>query len=431
MKEIGVAILGLGTVGGGTYEILTKNHEKIKQQANVDIKILAVMDLNEARLDELGVPKEIRYKNIAQIAMSSSINIVIETIGGTGIAKKFVLDCLRGGKTVVTANKELIAKDFVELHSTAKHANAGLYYEASCAGGTPVIRVLNDSMQANNIESIIGIVNGTTNYILSKMSDEGRSFQDVLKEAQDLGYAELNASADVDAFDATYKLSILSQLAFHGEIGIDKIFRQGISEIKSEDIQYGKELGYVIKLLAIGKNIDGKIEARVHPTFIPKSNPLASIAGSFNAINIVGDNVGDIMLYGRGAGALPTGSAIVSDVVYASKFVINNEHFYPTRTKAWKHTNFDYSDDFECSYYARLVVEDRAGALAKVGEIMKNVDVSIYEVIQKGQYSDGSVPLIITTHKTCESKMQKAIELANECEEIREVASIIRIEKRI
>ncbi|MEG2116275.1 MAG: homoserine dehydrogenase [Clostridia bacterium] len=428
MRKIGVAILGLGTVGSGTYEILTKNRERMKQVYSYDVEVVAVMDKSEERLMALQIPEEKVAKSIMEIALNPEIDIVVEVIGGIGVAKEFVITCLEGGKTVVTANKEMIAKNFKQLHRLAKDNNAGLYYEATCVGGTPVIRTLIDSMQGNDIESLMGIVNGTTNYILTKMSDEGLSYEDALKEAQRLGFAEFDPSADVEGFDASYKLSILSSLAFNGEVSTDNIFREGISTIQKEDINYGKELGYTLKLLAIGKKTEKGIEARVHPTFIKNGNPLASVKGSFNALKIVGDAVGDIMLYGRGAGSLPTGSAIVSDILYASKF-LDYGHYYPTETKAYKHNVFNFTNDFECSYYIRMLVEDKTGVLAIVGQLLAENDVSITEVIQKGEAPDGLIPIIITTHKTSESKIQNTLTNAKNYSQINKIVSVIRIEK--
>ena len=257
-----------------------------------------------------------------------------ESFGGIEPAKSFLVQCLLAGKSIVTANKEMFSQYWHELESAAKKGKAGVYFEASCVGGVPVIRTLTESMQGNNIKCIMGIVNVTTNYILSKMADEGLEYETVLKEAQKLGYAEANPTADVDGYDSMYKLSILSSLAFHTKVPIDKIYREGISNISKLDIEYGKKFGYTLKLLAIGKKENGKIEARVHPAFIPSDHPLAAVKESFNAVHIVGDNVGDIMLYGRGAGDLPTGSAIVSDIVFASLQTNNNiTNFKTTPTK--------------------------------------------------------------------------------------------------
>lgn len=430
MKKIGVGILGLGTVGGGTYEILKNNKERIKNVYGLDVDVYGILDKSIERLDYFNVPKEIRATDIMEIVSNPNIDIVCELIGGTGVAKDFVKIALSNGKTVVTANKEMIAKHFVELNKLANNYHVGLYYEASCVGGTPVIRTITDSMQANNITQIMGIVNGTTNYILSKMADEGMSYEKALKEAQKLGFAELDPKNDVEGYDSTYKLAILSSLAFNGFVDVNKIFRVGIQNIKVEDIEYGKALGYTLKLLAIGKNEKGKIEGRVHPTFIKNHSPLASIKGAYNALKIVGDSVGDIMLYGAGAGALPTGSAIVSDIIFAANKLDNSNHFLATQTKAWAKNKYKIATDFESFYYIRLKVEDKAGVLAKIGTVLANNGVSLSEVIQKGYDEKGFVPLIITTHKTLESSIQSALKIMKNTNiGVESIEAVIRIEK--
>ena len=427
MKKFGVSILGSGTVGGGTYKILSENRDRIKNQYGVDVYVAAVLDKDTSKLDALNIPEELRAKDIFEIVSNPDVDVVCELIGGVGIAKTFVETALKAGKTVVSANKELIAKEFAQLNTLAKDSRAGLYYEASCVGGTPVIRVLNDSMQGNLITEIEGIVNGTTNYILSKMSQDGVSYDEALKEAQNLGFAEANPSADVDGFDAGYKLAILSSLAFKGEIPHDKVFKEGISQIKKEDIAFGKELGFTLKLLAIGKRKGNTVEARVHPAFVKNSDALAHISGSFNALKINGDNVGEITLVGKGAGSLPTGSAVVSDVIYATKFIEGCDHYYITDQQAWKSTNLKIATDFKSRYYLRLTVADKAGVLAEIGKVFAKNKVSICEIIQKSGNKEGIVPMILTTHLTKESDVKKALEEIKHLEEVENVEAIIRI----
>ena len=318
MKKIGVALLGLGVVGGGTYTILTSQREFIKRNDGIDIEIKCVLEKNTERCKQLGVDPSIVSTDIDRVVNDPEISVVAEFFGGIEPAKTFLIKALEAGKSIVTANKEMFSKNWQELEAAAERGGGGLYFEASCAGGIPIIRTLTDGMQANRITSLKGIVNGTTNYILSRMSDEGVDYASCLKDAQALGYAEADPTADVEGFDAMYKNSILSSLAYKKRVPIDKIYREGISGIAVEDINYGKELGYTLKLLAISKDRDGKIEARVHPAFLPSGHPLSSVSGSFNAVYVHGDSVDDIMLYGRGAGALPTGSAIVSDIVFAA-----------------------------------------------------------------------------------------------------------------
>ncbi len=424
VKKVGVAILGLGVVGGGTYETLVEHHDFYLKTQQVDITVEAVLDLNLERLKALGVPDACIAKNIEEVIANPNVDIVIETIGGIGVAKTFVTAALQEGKTVVTSNKELICKFSHELERIAKRNHCGLYYEASCVGGVPIIRTLLDGVQANHIRSMMGIVNGTTNYILTKMAQEGADYQETLKEAQKLGYAEANPTADVDGFDSMYKLSILSSMAFHTKIPYTKIFREGISNVSGRDIAYGKELGYVLKLLAIGKNTEKGIEVRVHPTFIPKAHPLASVNDSFNAVYLNGDAVDDVMLYGRGAGALPTASAVVSDVLYAAT---HSEIKYSTfKNNATAESNVKFISDFESAYYLRLLVDDKAGVLAKISGICGKYGISIVEISQKSKEGE-QVPLIIITHRTTENAVKNAVAKIN-ASGLGTVESVIRVE---
>ncbi len=424
VKKVGVAILGLGVVGGGTYQTLVEHHDFYLKTQQVDITVEAVLDLNLERLKSLGVPDACIAKNIEEVIANPNVDIVIETIGGIGVAKTFVTAALQEGKTVVTSNKELICKFSHELERIAKRNHCGLYYEASCVGGVPIIRTLLDGVQANRIRSMMGIVNGTTNYILTKMTQEGADYQETLKEAQKLGYAEANPTADVDGYDSMYKLSILSSMAFHTKIPYTKIFREGISGVSSKDIAYGKELGYILKLLAIGKNTEKGIEVRVHPTFIPNAHPLASVSDAFNAVYLTGDAVDDIMLYGRGAGALPTASAVVSDVLYAAT---HSEIKYSTfKNNAAAEANVKFISDFESAYYLRLLVDDKAGALAKITGICGKCGISIVEISQKGKECD-RVPLIIITHKTTENAVRNAVAKIN-ASGLGSVESVIHVE---
>ncbi|MCQ2603314.1 MAG: homoserine dehydrogenase, partial [Clostridia bacterium] len=315
-------------------------------------------------------------------------------------------------------------KSWVELEAAAKKGGAGLYFEASCVGGVPIIRTLTDSMQGNNITSLKGIVNGTTNYILSRMSDEGVDYDTCLKEAQRLGYAEANPTADVDGFDAMYKNSILSSLAYKKRVPIAKIYREGISNVSVTDINYGKELGYTIKLLAISKNRDGKIEARVHPVFLKNEHPLSGVKGSFNAVYIHGDNVDDIMLYGRGAGALPTGSAIVSDIVFAAGK--EAPRMFPWEDKAEVDDN-DFASDFTSMYYIRLVVSDEVGTLSKITNMLAKNNISIKEILQKP--SDKSAEIIFVTNETKESVIKKALAEVEQLSSVNSVSALIRVEE--
>lgn len=425
LKKAGVAILGLGVVGGGTYQILTEKREYFKKTQGVDLTVEAVLELNKERALSLGVEESKIASSIEEVVSNPNVDIVVEVIGGTGVAKTFVTKALMSGKTVVTSNKELFAKHWPELEAEAKKMNAGLFFEASCVGGVPIIRTLQDGMQANKILSIKGIINGTTNYILTKMANEGSTYEEALKEAQRLGYAEFNPTADVEGFDATYKLSILSSLAFNKKICIENVYREGITAVTKEDIAYGKEMGYTLKLLGIGKDTEKGVEVRVHPTFVKNDNPLASVNDSFNAVHLVGDAVGEIMLYGRGAGALPTGSAIVSDVIFAAKY---DEYFYATfenNEKGNKETKF--VSDFTSKYYIRLTVKDMTGVLSKIAGAFAKYDVSLAEVKQVAG-GEGKAQIIVNTHLCSESSVKKTLEKLSNLDEVIEINGTIRME---
>lgn len=426
MKKVGVAILGLGVVGGGTYKILADNREYFKKTQGLDITVESVLEKNEARALALGLPSSAVAHSIEEVISNPAVDVVVEVIGGVEPARTFVLKALMSGKTVVTSNKELFAKHWSELEQEAKKMHAGLFFEASCVGGVPIIRTLIDGMQANKILSIKGIINGTTNYILTKMANCGESYAEALKEAQKLGYAEFDPTADVEGFDATYKLSILSSLAFNTKVSIENVYREGITKITKEDISFGKELGYTVKLLAVGKNTDKGIEVRVHPAYVSDDNPIATVNDSFNAVHLVGDSVGEIMLYGRGAGALPTGSAIVSDVIFASK---HSEFYYaPFDNSAIGNKTTNFVSDFTSGYFIRISVKDVTGLLSKISGVFARHDVGIKEAKQVAE-REGKVTMIIVTHVCPESSVKKAIEKIKTIDGVMTVDSIIRIEE--
>ncbi len=421
MKSVGIAILGFGTVGGGTYNILAERKERIKEEYGVDITVKAIYVRNPKKAIKNGAPQELVTSNFDDIITNSSI--VAECIGGIEPAKTFLIESLKAGKNIVTANKELFAKHWGELEKYAQETKAGMYYEATCGGGIPVIRTLTQAMQANTILQIKGIINGTTNYILSRMSDEGASYEAVLSDAQALGFAEADPTADVEGYDASYKLAILSSLAFNRFLPAELIYREGISNVQAEDIAIGKQLGYTIKLLAIAKLIDGKIEARVHPVFLKNSHPLASVSGSFNGIFIVGDNVGDIMLYGRGAGALPTGSAVVSDIVFCARQI---EHArYSEINDVISKT--DIISDFTSDYYMRMTVLDIPGVLSQITSIFADNNISITSMRQDA--GEGVVSIVLVTHKSSENNIRKAISEIESLNEVQKVNALIRVEK--
>lgn len=425
MKKVGVAILGLGVVGGGTYKILTGHRELYKKHYNVDISVESVLELRRERAKELGLEESKIVSGIAEICSNPEVDIVIEVMGGVEPAKTYVLAALNAGKSVVTSNKELYCKFGYELEKVAKKNNCGLFYEATCVGGVPVIRTLLDNLQGNAVSSMMGIINGTTNYILTKMSTNGSSYEEALAEAQKLGYAEANPTSDVDGFDAVYKLSILASLAFHTKIPYTEIYREGIAGISKDDICYGKRLGYVLKLLAIGKNSEKGIEVRVHPAFIKAEHPLANVNDSYNAVYISGDAVENVMLYGRGAGALPTGSAIVGDVIYCATH--EGFNYSPFKNTEKADASIKFIRNFESAYYIRIAATDKAGVLSKITSVFSRNGISVEQVIQEKDKTEGHVPLIVVTHLTHENSVNKAVTEINSAPEYATVSSIIRV----
>ena len=424
MKKVGVAILGLGTVGGGVFKILTEKKEYFKKTQNLDITVECVMEKNIERAVSIGVDRAIVSTNIEEVVGNPNVDIVVEVIGGIEPSKTFILKALMSGKTVVTSNKELFAKHWTELEVEAKKMNAGLMFEATCVGGVPIIRVLQDSMQANEITSLKGIINGTTNYILTKMATEGSTYEDALKGAQKLGYAEFNPTADVEGFDAAYKLSILSSLAFNTKISYQDVHREGITKLNKTDIAIGKDLGYTLKLLAIGKNSADGVEVRVHPTFVKNDSLIANVNDSFNAVQLVGDAVGDIMLYGRGAGALPTGSAIVSDIIFAAKHIECFYTCFENNEKGNRETKF--VTDFISKYYIRITVKDGAEDTAKIAQLFAKNNVDVSEV--KNLTIDNEKNIVVITDIAKESAINKVIEKIGMLTGVNEVSDFIRIE---
>lgn len=422
MKKVGVAVLGLGVVGGGTCQILMERRERIKEEYGVDVEIAAVLDRVPERVTNIGLSLNILAASMDEIALNPKVDIVVECMGGVEPAKTFLLKALEAGKSIVTSNKEMFAKSWPELEAAAAKTGAGLYYEATTGGGMPVIRVMTQAMQANNILEIKAIINGTTNYILTRMTEEGADYAEVLKDAQALGYAEANPVADVEGYDSSYKLSILSSLAFNKRLPVELIYREGITKITPEDIAVGKEMGYIVKLLAIAKQKSGKVEVRVHPVFLPKTHPLASVNGSFNAVFVVGDAVGDIMLYGRGAGALPTGSAIVSDIIFCARQEVHAR--YAEMNDVMKQAQI--ISDYESEYYLRIHARDVSGVIADIAAVFKKYKISVSQVRQNG--GKEIVPIVFFTHMTTEKSMCKAIEEIKKLSNVVSVENVIRVE---
>lgn len=429
MQSFSLAILGFGTVGSGVYRILTENATDIlhREALNIDVKRILVRDFeHEPNLHM--APRETFTTRFDDIANDPDIAIVVECMGGVEPARTFILKALASGKTVVTSNKEVMSKHWSEFESVAKSTGAGLYLEATVGGGIPILRTITDSMQANNITRIMGIVNGTTNYILTRMSEEGQSFDEALREAQSLGYAEANPTADVEGYDAMYKLSILSSMAFHAHMPIDVIYREGITRLTKADFETARRLGYKIKLLAIGKKNGNAIEVRVHPTMLPETHPLASVRGVFNGIFLTGHAVDDIMLYGRGAGCMPTASAVVSDIIFACH--ADRNHRYMTfRNTAGMDSEVELVSDFRCTYCIRMVVKDIPGTLAAISTAFANRGVSLKNVIQLGDDEGSNARITFMTHAANENDVRDALGDIRRLPCLESIESLIRVEE--
>lgn len=428
MKKIKIALLGLGNVGRGVWMILNSNKEEVSKRCGYEVEIAKVLVRNKNKKRAVEVPEDIITTDFDEILNDDSIKIVVEVMGGMEPAREYMLKCMDKKKHIVTANKMLLATGGDELFQKADEMGIMFQYEASVAGGIPIIKGIDESLTANKIETLYGIVNGTTNYILSKMETEGAAFDDVLKEAQEMGYAEADPTSDIESYDAQYKLAILASLAFGTKIDIKNVYREGITKIEAVDMKYASEFKMAIKLLAIAKEVDGKVELRVHPTMIPKKHPLANVYDSYNAVFIKGNAVGDLMFYGRGAGDLPTGSAVVSDIVSIVRNDVNTENENPVvKNNLWKREIKDMST-IESKYYVRATVLDEPGVLSEITALLGKNNVSLRSVIQKGDEEDGLVTIVLVTHKTYEKQLMDSMREIKQLRGVKNIDNIIRIE---
>ncbi len=424
MKEVVIGFLGCGNVGGGVWNLLENFRKEIahRNHLSVRVKKVLVRDVNKAR--SCAVPAELLTTDVEEVVSDPEISIVVEFMGGEQPATEYMLRALNAGKTVVTANKVAVALNWHRLQAAAQEKKVGLYYEASVCGAIPIINVLQNSLQANRIGHMMGIINGTTNYILSRMYANGEDYKDVLGDAQRLGLAEPNPAADVEGLDAAYKLSIMASLAFHGRVPFPKVYTEGITKLTAMDISCGKEMGYVLKLLAIAKRDGNTVQVRVHPTFLPDSHPLSSVNGSFNAVYLNGHACQEMMLQGRGAGDMPTASAVVSDILRAATAEV---HLHPTFANTPDaDPSLIFDDNWESQYFIRLAAEDQPGVLAKIAGWLAQEGVSIAKMLQKGKTDDDRVPLIIVTHAAPEKSLRKALESFDA--QVCTVESVIRVE---
>ena len=423
MREVKIGIIGLGTVGCGVYNVISKEGEYIAHKEGLKLTVKSVY----SRHYHIDLPDEIKAQSPEAIIADPEIDIICELIGGIEPANTIIKNALAAKKTVVTANKQLVASNWAELEAEARKSGAGLYFEASVGGGIPCLRAVTDSLQANYIDSVYAIINGTTNFILTKMADQGKDYLDVLKEAQELGYAEADPTSDVEGYDAMYKLSILASLAFHTRLPLEYIHREGITKVSKKDIAAAKELGYTIKLLAIAKRKGTKVQLRVHPTMLHNDHPLASVKGSFNAIYMHGSAVGEVMFYGRGAGALPTASAVVSDIICAAHA---HSHKYMSFMNLPNKVDptLKFNDNWSTGFYLRFILEDTPGSLANIATVLGNNGVSIESVIQR-DIDERGASIILVTHETKELNVMDALKELENLKVVKEIASVIRVER--
>jgi homoserine dehydrogenase len=432
LKPVRIGLCGLGTVGAGTFSVLTRNQAEISARAGGEISVVHIGARRDNPRCNTG---DVRVsRDIFEVAENPDIDILVELIGGTTTAKELVLKAVRNGKHVVTANKALIAEYGNELFAEAKQHGVSIAYEAAVAGGIPIIRALREGLAANKIEWLAGIINGTGNYILTEMRDKGREFDDVLREAQALGYAEADPSFDVNGMDAAHKLVILASLAFGMPLQLDKVFTEGIDGIVPEDVTYAGELGYRIKHLGIARRHPDKgIELRVHPTLIPQKRLLANVDGVLNAVVVKGDAVGSTLYYGPGAGAEPTASAVVSDIIDLAR----NLSAHPENRVPALGFQPDYLEDYtilpisevETAYYLRMAAVDKPGVLSRVTQILSEAGISIEALIQKPpKEGEEVVPVILLTNRATEKHLVAAIEKIEALEDIQGKIVHIRVE---
>jgi homoserine dehydrogenase len=427
-----VGLIGFGTVGSGVVKILQNNAALIARRVGRSVVLAKIADLDVTTDRGVTVPPEILTTNVKDILDDSQIDIVVELIGGHEPAKRFILQALSSKKGVVTANKALLADHGEEVFEAAFKAQADLGFEASVGGGIPIIRSLSEGLAGNRLTSITGIMNGTSNYILTRMTNEGRDFSDILKEATREGYAEADPSLDIDGVDAAHKLVIMVNLAYGTPVPMSAVYTEGISKISTVDIAFARELGFTIKLLGIAKCQEQVIEARVHPTLVPAESPIAQVNGVYNAIHLVGDAVGDIVLYGQGAGSLPTASAVVGDIIDLAR---NRMHGSFSRVPA---TSFQWESrqalaikpmaEIESRYYLRCMVKDEPSVLSTISGILGKHGISISSVLQKERKQGQPVPLVILTHRSIERGLQSALQEINALSIVSEPTTLLRME---
>ncbi len=430
-KSINVGIIGFGTVGTGTARILLENAGVIARRLGAPVVLKAISDLDVKRDRGIRLGNVKLTTNAQDIISDPEIDVVVELIGGYKPAKEFMLAAIANKKHVVTANKALLAVHGEEIYAAAEKAGVTLGYEASVAGGIPILAAIRKGLAANNIKSIYGIVNGTCNYILTLMTNAGRKFEEVLKEAQAMGYAEADPTFDIEGIDSAHKLAVLTMLAYGTPVRFEDIYTEGISKITPLDIDFARELGYKIKLLAITKMVNDEVEARVHPTMLPEDYPIATVDGVFNALSVVGDAVGSTMFYGRGAGDMPTGSAVVSDIIEIGRDILagcsNRSPVAAFRDRA--KLKIRKMEDITSCYYLRFSAMDQPGVLSRISGVLGKNNISISSVIQKGRGGAAAVPLVMMSHEAVERDVRKALAEIDTMDCVAGPTVVIRVEE--
>jgi homoserine dehydrogenase len=423
-KEIYAAILGAGTVGTGVYKLAKMIGDEIPQKtgANLVIKKVLVRNLDRQRPE---IDREVLTDNWQEIINDKEIDIVIELMGGIEPAKTYILEALKAGKQVVTANKDLLAEHGKELMTQAENVNADLNFEAAVAGAIPIIRPLKQGMAGNHLTEVMGIVNGTTNYILTQMTEKGMGYEEALAKATELGYAEADPTADVEGFDAGRKIAIMASIAFNSRVTFSQVYTEGITKITADDIRYAKEFGYVIKLLGVAKNTDSGIEVKVHPMLIEETHPLASVNDAFNAVFVHGDAMDDAMFMGRGAGQMPTASAVFGDILDVMRNLVYN-CCGRIGCSCYKQLNVKNIGETSSKFFLRIQAEDRPGVLANIASVLGNNGVSIAQVVQKSR-KGGLAELVIITDEVRESHFNDAMVVFKGMSVVKEISGFIRV----
>ena len=427
-EGISVGLIGLGVVGSGVARILLEKADVIARQVGATLTLRRAADLDEAKGHSSLIPPHVFTTNARTLLEDPEIDIVVELIGGEAPAEGFIREAIARGKYVVTANKEVLAKHGPELLALADEHRVGLFYEASVGGGIPVIAPLKRNLQVNTISAIHAIINGTTNYILTKMEKDGLEFSTALKEAQDLGYAEADPTSDVEGYDAAYKLAILATLAFRVDVRAKDVYHEGISRLAYQDFRYAKELGYAIKLLAIATQEGDSVQVRVHPTFVREDLLLAKVDGVFNAIQVDGDLTGPVIFYGRGAGSLPTASAIIGDIIQAAQSILLGLPPEP-QPKLDTSRKVTPMSDLRTRYYMRMTIADSSGVLAQFAKVLADHSISISSAIQtEVDQSANTAEIVVMTHPAQEAAVQSSLEEMRSLEVIKEIGNVVRVE---